>query len=227
MFIKSFDVNYEGRDIAVGDIHGHFSLLMEGLTRINFDPKVDRLFATGDLVDRGPENLRAREFLNYPWFETVRGNHDDYVARFSNGLLGKWGEHAGKWFFELSRTTQMTWETRFREIPILMEVETPEGLVGIVHANNPFETWDQLKAALRNTKDKKHRRLVVNTCMHDRRRYEFKEDHGVEDIRAMVVGHNPVHEPLKLGNVHFIDTYAWQPEHGRFTFLDLHTLEVI
>src|SRR5690606_8090567 len=71
--IKPFARNTAGRDIAVGDIHGHFTALQRELDRIDFDPAVDRLFSVGDLVDRGPECEDVIKWLNYPWFHPVRG----------------------------------------------------------------------------------------------------------------------------------------------------------
>lgn len=53
--VKRFAANTAGRDIAVGDIHGHLTRLVHALAEIKFDESVDRLFSVGDLVDRGPE----------------------------------------------------------------------------------------------------------------------------------------------------------------------------
>ena len=47
--------NALGRDFAVGDVHGCFTRLQQGLDQLGFDPTRDRLFSVGDLVDRGPE----------------------------------------------------------------------------------------------------------------------------------------------------------------------------
>ena len=46
--------NPAGRDLAAGDVHGHFDTLEQALEQIAFDPVSDRLFSVGDLVDRGP-----------------------------------------------------------------------------------------------------------------------------------------------------------------------------
>ena len=37
------------------------------------------LFAAGDLVDRGPYSPRVLEWLEHPWFASVRGNHEQLV----------------------------------------------------------------------------------------------------------------------------------------------------
>lgn len=76
---KFFNRNPQGRDFVVGDLHGHFSALELMLVQINFNPKRDRVFAVGDLIDRGPESWRVVEFLNYPWFNSVLGNHEQML----------------------------------------------------------------------------------------------------------------------------------------------------
>ncbi|WP_194726085.1 metallophosphoesterase [Noviherbaspirillum malthae] len=77
MLIQSFTRNTRGRDLIVGDVHGCFSALQAHLDVLGFDPEVERLFCTGDLVDRGAESDLAKEWLsNKPWFYTVRGNHE-------------------------------------------------------------------------------------------------------------------------------------------------------
>lgn len=74
--LRRFDLNTKGRDFAVGDIHGCFSKLDAALRKVRFSPAHDRLFAVGDLVDRGPESALVLEWLVQPWFHSVCGNHD-------------------------------------------------------------------------------------------------------------------------------------------------------
>lgn len=96
--VRRFPLNTVGRDFAVGDIHGHFTLLQEALAAIGFDPTRDRLFAVGDLVDRGPECEQALAWLGMPWFASVRGNHDDYLPRHNSGQVGSWALNGGGWW---------------------------------------------------------------------------------------------------------------------------------
>ena len=63
--------NEQGRDFAVGDVHGCFTRLQDSLGRMGFDASRDRLFSVGDLVDRGPESEAALEWLAQPWFFAV------------------------------------------------------------------------------------------------------------------------------------------------------------
>lgn len=226
--IKRFSANTAGRDFAVGDIHGHFTLLQQALDRVGFDPAVDRLFSVGDLVDRGPECEDVIRWLDKPWFHAVRGNHDDYVCRYDTCDVGNWMFNGGSWFVGLPSLEQANYACMFRELPIAIEVETPAGLVGIVHADCPFPTWQQLVRVLEHPESPKRLKQAMNTCMWSRIRIEQKDTSGVAGIRALVVGHDPRRHPVVLGNVHYIDTGAWKKDDsGYFTLLNLHTLETI
>ena len=97
--IARFEQNTSGTDWLVGDIHGSFSLLKENLENEGFDFETDRLFCTGDLIDRGKESKRAPEFLAKPYFNTVLGNHDAFVlADHGNMRLNRdWVNMGGSW----------------------------------------------------------------------------------------------------------------------------------
>jgi len=63
---------------AIGDIQGCYSALMKLLEKISFDPKNDRLWIAGDLVNRGDASLETLEYL-YSIKESINivlGNHD-------------------------------------------------------------------------------------------------------------------------------------------------------
>ena len=73
---------------AIGDIQGCFSELIGLLDLINFDKKRDRLWLTGDLVNRGPESLKTLEFI-YSIRDScniVLGNHDLHLLSIAEGL---------------------------------------------------------------------------------------------------------------------------------------------
>lgn len=84
-YIDRLKANTLGRDFVVGDIHGCYDLLMEGLDAIQFDRAKDRLFSVGDLTDRGPDSLKCAELIYEPWFFATQGNHD---RMFFNAIIG-------------------------------------------------------------------------------------------------------------------------------------------
>ena len=223
--IKRFAANTAGRDFAVGDIHGHFSRLQPALEAVDFDPVVDRLFSVGDLVDRGPESRDALDWLAKPWCHPVRGTHDDYVAHFATCDVDSWICNGGEWFAGLSLVEQIAFALQFAELPIAIEVETPGGLVGIVHADCPVPSWDQLRTELQSPESTKRLELVQHSCLWSRTRIQDGDTDCIEGLRALVVGHTPLWQPAVLGNVYHIDTAGWLD--GYFTLLDLATLQCI
>ena len=59
--------NSQGRDFAVGDIHGQTQKLMQSLAAINFNPEIDRPICTGDFIDRCPHSLESLPLLSENW----------------------------------------------------------------------------------------------------------------------------------------------------------------
>jgi serine/threonine protein phosphatase 1 len=214
--------NKTGRDLAVGDIHGHFTRLRAALDTAQFNPLTDRLFSVGDLVDRGPECELALDWLAQPWFFAVQGNHEDYAVRHvRTGTVdvANWSQYGGGWFLALPRERQRVFADTFAMMPLAIEVPTPSGLVGIVHADCPSADWSELPAALAAKRNRTY-------CQWSRRRIAESISTPVQGLAALVVGHTPTAQRLTLGNVHYIDTGGWQ-EQGAFTLLDLHTMEVL
>src|SRR5437868_1391312 len=63
---------------AVGDIQGCFKPFLNLLETINFNPKADTLWITGDLVNRGPNSLEVLRYVKALGDKhiTILGNHD-------------------------------------------------------------------------------------------------------------------------------------------------------
>lgn len=80
--LKHVDINHKGRDFVVGDIHGCYSLVEKFFNHVKFDTTKDRLFSCGDLVDRGPDNVKCLDLLYEPWYHQVSGNHEEMTCNF-------------------------------------------------------------------------------------------------------------------------------------------------
>jgi serine/threonine protein phosphatase 1 len=226
--IVRYPHNEAGRDIAVGDIHGHFSRLRKALDAVGFDGRKDRLFSVGDLVDRGPESEQVVDWLDEPWFHAVCGNHDDYAARLVKGNpvdQDNYRQNGGGWFLDLPPSRQQEIGTALAELPIAMEIETPGGLIGIVHADCPLPDWQALHEVLEDPPSRRILSEIEDGCMWSRTRIGDADLGGVSGIRAVVVGHTPLRQPVALGNVYHIDTAGWLPQ-GHFTLLDLANLSI-
>jgi bis(5'-nucleosyl)-tetraphosphatase (symmetrical) len=63
---------------AIGDIQGCYDSLMRLLKKIEFNPKKDKLWIAGDLVNRGDKSLEVLEYLYsiQDSIKVVLGNHD-------------------------------------------------------------------------------------------------------------------------------------------------------
>ena len=142
-----------GRDFVVGDVHGEFDTLEAMLANVGFLPGRDRLFALGDLVDRGPRSVDA-----LAWMESgrialsVRGNHEqmllermeatesDREGRTARTAHPWWMAHP--WFArDVERTSWGHWKAMIRSMPFAATVSTHAGPVGLVHASPTTRCW--------------------------------------------------------------------------------------
>lgn len=73
---------------AVGDVQGCHAPLEALLDRVRFDPAGDELWLVGDVVNRGPDSLKALRLLRSlgPRATLVLGNHDLHLIAVAEGV---------------------------------------------------------------------------------------------------------------------------------------------
>lgn len=207
--IKQFIINKVGTDYVVGDIHGCFSLLQAKLDEIGFDPTKDRLFSVGDLVDRGTESDKVLEWLSKHWFHAVCGNHEQMIIDAFNGgdnEIHQCAVNGGTWFFSQSPQEQQNIVKAFSRLPILIEVTTADGLVGIVHAEVEANNWAATKQAL--TTPGQFNDHTLERCIWGRTKIQRKDTTVVNGVNKVYCGHTPGYDVVVLGNQYYIDTWA-------------------
>jgi len=127
----------------------------------------------------------------------------------------------GGWFIDLPSDQQAVFVEQFLQLPIAMEVQTPAGLIGLLHADSPFADWAALRESLLFDDDAK----VREVCQWSRQRLKGSDTQAVEGVRALLVGHTPVLQAKRLGNVWHLDTGGWAS--GHFSLMDMATLALL
>ena len=204
--------NTRGRDFIVGDIHGAYDLVLQAMRDVGFDRSVDRLFSVGDLVDRGPESARCLAFLKQPYVYAVRGNHEQMLLDIHKhgeppAALVQWlsQKNGFGWWDGVDQSTRAAIIDAFSGLPLVIEVETERGTVGILHAEVPRGMdWGTFVS-----KVEAGDQAAIESCLEGRERYRSGDDSGVPGVGRVFVGHT-VHwaGSARRGNVYFIDTGA-------------------
>ncbi|WP_241290157.1 metallophosphoesterase [Burkholderia stabilis] len=250
--VRRYSLNVEGRDFVVGDVHGCFSMLEEELASASYDPRFDRLFSVGDLVDRGPESASVLDAVRRHRIKAVRGNHEDMILRWYGGYTSsdQLIANGGEWFIAMDDESGRArrFANFMASLPYAIEIETRNGLVALLHADAPHDDWPKLAEMLESAgRDSMTHRQVL----WQRARWVERKEREVDDlspslhalfglpvaelkpkacdphriihgVTAVIVGHTPVRGPLVRGNVINIDTGAVYG--GALTVLDLNDL---
>lgn len=244
-FFESYPRNADGTDFVVGDLHGHRAQLFDELGRVGFDISKDRLFCTGDLVDRGPDSFDSLKLILEPWFHFVRGNHEDDLPLFLEyHQPNPEGEAAARktgqdWVFRLSKQDRDFLKSvllpQVEAAPMVLRVEGERGF-WVVHADrgefgkygNPLTLLDderlptatddnQLEALMWS------RRLLKQIPLADLSNHGlFQTVPGQEfapGIGLTFVGHSYVERPILYRSHLFIDTGAGTTSDGKLTVL--------
>lgn len=189
---------------VVGDLHGCYTLLMNELEKVSFDPACDLLISVGDLVDRGAENVECLELITMPWFRAVRGNHEqmmlDGLSEYGN--VNHWLVNGGGWFFNLDYDREILAKAlvhKIQDLPLVIELATGWMKYVICHADYPHDDYEFGK------------QVDAQDVIWSRDRVTKSLNGITTEIKGadmFFFGHTPAHEPLLFGNQYYIDTGA-------------------
>lgn len=200
-------VNAEGRDFVVGDVHGAFTVLDGLLREAGFNPRVDRLIAVGDLVDRGEDSDQVLSWLDRPWFNSVLGNHELMAIMCARGAIEPraYSQNGGDWLMAMEPAVQLEYAQAFEKLPLAIEVATPTGRVGVIHADMPPNTsWPALLQRLELGDPD-----LLDHLLWSRRRVEEvaagRPVGPIAGVDHVFVGHTPMRQMVRSDNVFYID----------------------
>lgn len=199
---KIFQMNNKGRDFFIGDLHGCLKILLRALKKIEFNFETDRLFCTGDTIDRGEESSDCLRLSENGWFFSVLGNHEAMLLDAMDNLYKKeiWYRNGGQWWNEINNSERFfLQDVVLKNFCISMTVKTIIGDVGIIHSGYPFNEWP-----LRN--DEELIKSDLKNILWDREILKESQAVITPGVSLIISGHTPQQTPVLLGNHLFIDT---------------------
>lgn len=78
------------RTLYIGDVHGCADELERIVDAFGFVRGKDTLYQTGDIINKGPDMLRAIKFIQDNGILTVRGNHEEHLIRMMSTDESEW-----------------------------------------------------------------------------------------------------------------------------------------
>lgn len=224
----TFPANHLGRDFIIGDIHGHFEVLERLLEKLSFNETTDRFFATGDVIDRGPYSDQVISWLSKPWFNSVRGNHEQMIidVMTDEGDSARHARNGGYWFYQLTSKQQYEITDHLQTLPFAIELELLSGeTIGIIHAEPPgLETglsWQQSMQCL-SASNPTSQAKARTQALYSRSHIASGHKQIVRGIAQIYVGHTTVQEIMSLGNLTYLDTGCSFLD-GKLSAIDPHT----
>jgi serine/threonine protein phosphatase 1 len=205
MINLNHDKNLSGKDFFVGDLHGCYSDLMSKLDDIAFDRTHDRLFAVGDLIDRGRQSIECLRLINEPWFFSVLGNHEimllDVLQSDAETLKVARPlhvNHGGEWALCLSKDELQECHRLINSLPVSRTVHTRDKSIGIIHAG---WRWDWFELVSSGSLTPEQKEYATSSRLDNPKALPH-----IGGIDVVVAGHQNIATIECRGNQIWIDT---------------------
>ena len=236
VWLRKVAANERGRDFVVGDLHGCLDELIALLAHARFNPKRDRLFSVGDLIDRGPRCADVLELLDQPWFFAARGNHEQMLLNYFEDPHSR-KPYDPSWLADLTVDAMARLRTQLAALPHVIKVgEAPQAFY-VLHA----ELWDPVQLLTDDVVDRfifsDERQALAKTLWSRHVVQEHWRDPGkryhAETLSRVFCGHTIVQAPLGLERSIYLDTGAFAPyadpdcaqaEHYGLSLIEARTL---
>jgi serine/threonine protein phosphatase 1 len=216
---------HPGRCFVVGDLHG-MAHALEGLLELaSFEPDRDLVWSLGDLVDRGPFSPQCLALLDQPWFNAIRGNHEQLMldAAEDPGAWLMWTLNGGDW------AKGYPWDApalrqRLAALPWAAELHTAIGRVGLVHADLDLGLgWPQFLEAIETDRGQA-RDIALWSRTSVSRATRGLPGPRVRDLDLVLLGHSIVERPFQWGSLWFLDSGAVvsQDPSAALSMLEIH-----
>lgn len=118
------------RTLYIGDIHGCADELERIIDAFGFVRGKDTLYQTGDIINKGPDMMRALKTVLDLGILTVRGNHEEHLIRMMETPQTEWTEKQKNRFARLSLEQWTFIRDTVKDWPLWRD--TPHAL--LVHA---------------------------------------------------------------------------------------------
>lgn len=118
------------RTLYIGDVHGCADELEAIVEKFGFVRGKDTLYQTGDIINKGPDMVRALKFVIENNILTVRGNHEEHLIRMMDTPVSEWTEKQKSRFAKLPLEQWNFIRDTVKEWPLWRD--TPHAL--LVHA---------------------------------------------------------------------------------------------
>ena len=107
--------------------------------------------------------------------------------------------HGGGWLDECDAATRAAVAEAWRALLLAIEMETPTGKVGLIHADFPYDDWPAIHG-------RDFSEGGEEACLWSMDRHRRRCEQPIRHVRAVVQGHLTLPSPWQLGKVHYIDT---------------------